>query len=205
VRRALRARPDAPDVELVVTGMGLRAAAAAAAHWAPRVRAVVVCGVAGGTGGGAGRGDVVVASRVIDGDGRELRGVVGMDVPGGVAGTVASLAEVRDDPAARAALLALGAVAVETEAAGWAPACAAAGVPLIVVRGVLDTPEEPLGAAAGLVAMGGTRPRAGALARLAVRPGAWPALLRLGREAADVERAAAAVAVRAASALRRPD
>jgi len=202
VRRVLRRRPEAAGrVEVVVTGMGLRASASAASEWAPRARAVVVCGVAGGTGGVARRGDVVVASRLVDGAGAELPAVVGAEVAGGMAATVASVGEVRDEPAARAALVALGAAAVETEAAGWAPACAAAGVPLVVIRGVLDTPEQPLGAAAGLVAMGARGPGAAALARLAVRPGAWPALMRLGRQAGEVERAAAEVAVRAAIAL----
>jgi hypothetical protein len=150
------------------------------------------------------RGDVVVASRVIDGGGCELPGVVGMEVIGALQGVVASVDRPVDDPAERAALLALGAEAVETEAAGWAPLCAAAGVPLVVVRGVLDTPAEPLGVAGELVKPGGRGPRAADVARLVLRPSTWRPLLRLGRTATVVERSTAEVALRAAAMLRAP-
>jgi nucleoside phosphorylase len=202
VRRARRRRPEAAGLEVVVTGMGPDAAAACAAEWAGRVRAVVVCGLAGGLGGAAGRGDVVVASRLLDRAGSDLPGVVGMDVVGALRGVVASVERPVDGVAERAALVAMGAVAVETEAAGWAQACAAAGVPLVIVRGVLDTPAEPLGAAAELVKPGARGPRAADLVGLALRPLAWRSLLRLGRTAGMVERRTAEVALRAAMALR---
>jgi len=205
VQRVLRKRSDAADVELVVTGMGRAAAEAAAAQWVSRVRAVVVCGLAGGLGGLALGGDVVVASRLIDGDGVELPGVAGMEVMGALQATVASVDVPLDDAAARAALLALGAAAVETEAAGWAAPCAAAGVPLVVVRAVLDTPARPLGMAVGLVRPGAKGPGLSELGRAAAQPASWPHLLRLGRGAAEAERRAAEVAVRAATALRPPD
>lgn len=204
MRRARLLRPEATGVEMVVTGMGPQAAASAAAHWVPLARAVVVCGLSGGLGGRAVRGDVVVASRVIDRSGAELPGVVGMEVMGALQGVVASVERPLDDPAERAALLALGAEAVETEAAGWAPLCAAAGVPLVVVRGVLDTPTEPLGVAGELVKPGGRGPHAADVARLVLQPGTWRPLLRLGRTATVVERSAAEVALRAAAALRGP-
>ena len=181
--------------------MGQQAAAAAASQWVERVRAVVVCGLAGGCGGIAHRGDVVVASRLIDRSGAPLPGVVGMEVIGALEGAVASVEEPVDDPAERAALLALGAEALETEAAGWASVCAPAGVPVVVVRGVLDTPDEPLGPMASMVRLGATGPSAGEVARAALRPGRWRELLRMGRLAAVVEGRAAEVAVRAAGTL----
>jgi adenosylhomocysteine nucleosidase len=201
VRRALRRRGDIAGIEVLVTGMGQQAAAAAAGA-VPRVSAVVVCGLAGGCGGLAHRGDVVVASRLIDAAGAVLPGVVGVDVIGTMALPVASVDRVVDDPADRAALLALGAEAVETEGAAWACAAARAGVPVAVVRGVLDTPEDPLGIAASLVRPGATAPAVRDTARLVLRPGAWPALLRLGRTAGATERRVAEAAVRVAEALR---
>lgn len=198
MRRALR---GAPGVRVVVTGMGQAAAARAAADWVPRVRAVVVCGVAGGTGGAAGAGDVVVASGLCVAPGAGVPGVTPVDVSGAVSGLVASVEAVADTPQARAELRAAGVVAVETEAAAWAAACVSHAVPLAVVRGVLDTPEEPLGAAAGLVAAGGRGPAVTAMASMAARPRDWPGLLRLGRRAADVERRAAEAAVSVARSL----
>jgi nucleoside phosphorylase len=197
VRRALG---GAAGVRVVVTGMGQAAAAAAAREWVPRVRAVVVCGVCGGTGGVARAGDVVVASGVWAG-GLVLPGVVAVELPGTVPGLVASVEAPVDSVRERAELLRAGVVAVETEAGGWAGACSAAGVPLAVVRGVLDTPEAPLGAAAGVVRAGERGPRVGAVAGLLVRPSAWGDLLRVGRAAGPVERRAAEAAVRAARAL----
>jgi nucleoside phosphorylase len=199
VRQALG---DAPGVQLAVSGMGQAAARAAAQKWVPLVRAVVVCGVAGGTGGAAGAGDVVVASGLYVGRGVSQEGVFALHVPGTVAGLVASVVSPVDSAAERAELGRAGVVAVETEAAGWAGACRSAGVPLVVVRGVLDTPEAPLGAAAGLVRQGARGTSAATLAPVVVRPGEWRALLRIGRAAAIAEQAAAAVAVRVALSLR---
>ena len=183
--------------------MGQVAAAAAAAMWVRRVSGVVVCGVAGGCGGAAGTGDVVVASGLVDGAGTALPGVAaGVEVPGTICGVIASVAVPVDSAAGRAALLAVGAVAVEMEAAAWAEECSARGVPLVVVRAVLDTPDVPLGALAGMVALGATGPSVAAVAREAARPGRWGELMRMGRIAAGCERLAAQAAVRAAEALR---
>jgi adenosylhomocysteine nucleosidase len=190
-------------VQVVVSGMGQEAAAAAAASWVRRVSGVVVCGLAGGCGGIAHRGDVVVASRLLDESGAELPGVIGMEVMGALQAPVASVSRPVDEPAQRAALLALGAEALETEAAAWASACAAAGVPLVVVRGVLDTPTEPLGVAAEMVPQGARGPRMSSVVGVAVRPGTWRGLMRMGRLATAVERRTAEVAVRAATALSR--
>jgi hypothetical protein len=185
---------DAPGVRVVVSGMGQAAARAAAAEWVPRVRAVVVCGVAGGTGGAARAGDVVVATGLHAGRGVEPPAVLRLEIPGALAGLVASVESPVDSAEERAALLADGVLAVETEAAGWALLCAAHQVPLVVVRGILDTPDAPLGIAATLVRDGDRRPSAGAIAPVVLRPGEWAALLRVGRAAAVAERRAAEVA-----------
>jgi nucleoside phosphorylase len=209
VRRRLGA---GGGVRVVTTGMGQQAAAgAAAAALGGGVTAVVVAGLAGGCDPALRAGTVVVATGLCDLGGRTLdappvdpaicAAVLAVAAPA-VAGTVASVDAVVDGPASRARLAATGALAIETEAAGWAAACLRAGVSLLVVRAVLDTPQRPLGAAAGLVRPGATAPSAWRLARLGAHPAAWGSLARLARVASGVEARAAAAAVAAAGALR---
>jgi adenosylhomocysteine nucleosidase len=199
----------------VTTGMGPAAAArAAAAELGKGVTAVVVAGLAGGCDPALATGTVVVATRLCDPTGNAIdappvdpavsAAVLATALPA-VAGTVASGDTVVDDPVAHARLAAAGALAVETEAAGWAPACLRAGVMMVVVRAVLDTPARPLGAAAGLVRTGGSTPSAWRLLRLGARPAAWRTLARLARVAPGVEARAAGAAVAAAGALRDGD
>jgi adenosylhomocysteine nucleosidase len=188
------------------------AAGAAAAQLDGRVVVVVVAGVAGGCHPTLETGTVVVAERLCDLAGHPLDAppppsrvvatVLGA-APPAVAGLVASGDAVVDDPAARARLAAAGVLAVETEAAGWAPACLRAGVPLVVVRAILDTPARPLGAAAGLVEPGGDRPSPRRLLGLAGRPAAWASLPRLARAAALAERRAACAVAAVLDGLQR--
>lgn len=201
MRRALRSAPA--GVEVAVTGMGQDAATAAARCWVGAVGAVVVCGVAGGLGGPAAAGEVVVATRVVDADGHDAGPVAAVEVPDGLHGVVASVASPLDSVAERERLLGAGAVVVEMEAAAWVRACHLAGVPVAVVRAVLDTPEQPLGASATLVRPGGTGPSAAGLVRTLARPGAWRDLARIGRRAGAAERRAAEAAVCAATQLGR--
>jgi nucleoside phosphorylase len=202
-------------VRVVTTGIGPAAAArAAAAELGEEVTVVVVAGLAGGCDPALATGTVVVATGLCDPGGRCLdaprlepavfAAVLAAAAPA-VAGTVASGDAVADDPAARARIAATGAIAVETEAAGWAPACLRAGVPLLVVRAVLDTPTRPLGAAASLVRQGATTPSAWRLLQLGARPAAWSTLARLARVASGVEARAASAAVAAADTLRKRD
>jgi 4-hydroxy-3-methylbut-2-en-1-yl diphosphate reductase len=199
-------------MRVLTTGMGCEAAAGAAATaLGGRMVAVVVAGVAGGCDPTLAVGTVVVATGLCDLSGRPLdappvdpevsAAVLAAAAPA-VAGTVASGDAVVDDAAGRARLAAAGALAVETEAAGWAPACLRAAVPLVVVRAVLDTPHRPLAAAAGLVRQGATAPSAWRLAWLGSRPAAWTTLAHLARAAPGVEARAAGAAVAAARALR---
>ncbi|MEA2671617.1 MAG: Phosphorylase superfamily [Chloroflexota bacterium] len=202
-------------MRVLTTGMGQDAAAGAAvAALDVGVTAVVVAGVAGGCGPTLAVGTVVVATGLCDLGGRPLDAppvdpaicaAVLAATPPAVAGTVASVDAVVDDPAARARLAASGALAIETEAAGWAAACLRAGVPLLVVRAVLDTPQWPLGDAGVLVRPGATAPSAWRLARLGAHPSAWGMLARLAGVASGVEARAAAAAVAAAAALRDRD
>jgi adenosylhomocysteine nucleosidase len=199
-------------VRVVTTGIGPAAAArAAAAELDEEVTVVVVAGLAGGCDPALETGTVVVATGLCDPSGRLLdaprvepavfAAVLAAAAPA-VAGTVASGDAVADDPAARARIASTGAIAVETEAAGWAPACLRTGVPLLVVRAVLDTPTQPLGAAASLVRQGATTPSAWRLLQLGARPATWSTLARLARVASGVEARAATAAVAVAGALR---
>lgn len=199
-------------VRVLTTGMGPEAAArAAAAALAGGTTAVVVAGVGGGCDPALAAGTVVVATALCDLGGRALdapdvapavcAAVLAAAAPA-VAGMVASGGAVVDDPAARTRLAAAGALAVETEAAGWAPACLRAGVRLVVVRAVLDTPGRPLGAATGLVRQGATGPAPWRVVRLGTRPASWRTVARLARVAPGIEARAAEAAVAAAAALR---
>lgn len=187
----------------------------AAARWAAKVlvdgvTAVVVAGVAGGCDPAVVPGTVVVAAALCDLEGRPIEsppppaGVTAAvlhSVPRAAEGTVASGGDVVDDPAWRGRLATVGALAVETEAAGWAPACRRAGIALVVVRAVLDTPARPLGAVADLLAPGEDAPPPRRLIRLLARPSSWTALPRLARDSVRAERGAAIAALSAAAAL----
>ena len=165
--------------------------------------AVVVAGVAGGCDPALAAGTVVLATSLCDCAGAPLEAPLARPpVAGATLGTVASCDALVDDAGTRTRLAAAGVLAVETEAAGWAAACARTGVPLVVVRAIVDTPEHPLGAAAALVRAGEKGPAARRLARLLVRPAAWGTLARLARQAPRAESRAATAAVAAAVALR---
>lgn len=202
MRRALRAAGVA-DVGVVVTGMGLEAARVAAQACVPQAGAVVVCGLAGALGSELQVGDVVVATGLVDASGNHIGPVALRGVAGARRGVVASVASPVDGAGERAALRAHGAIAVETEAAGWVPVCASHGAALLVVRAVVDTPAEPLGPAARLIPPGGSRPSWARLAAVAVQPWAWAGLLRLARVAARAERSAARAAVAVARDLKQ--
>jgi nucleoside phosphorylase len=203
---------------VLVTGAGPAAAAVAAESALSRpLGAVIVAGV-GGACSTLAPGTVVVATRLLDLDGAELAGEEAMGdsdtigtimaavrraVPDATSGGIASGADVIDNAQDRARLAGYGALAVETEAAGWVDACRRAAVPLVVIRGVVDSPERPLGPAAHLVRPGGSRPAPGAVIRLLLRPRNWRPLTRLARDASRAESAMAGAVAAAASALLR--
>jgi hopanoid-associated phosphorylase len=153
--------------------------------------ALVSFGVAGGLDTALVPGDLVIPRAVALPDGnlvvtdeswRRLaaRGLKASD--GVLAGSDAPLT----DPAEKKALRARSAaVAVDMESHGVAMAARAAGVPLLVVRAVLDTADEvvPPVAMAGMATDGGTRPLAVALGLL-MAPTQFGDLMRLARASA---------------------
>ncbi|HEY6596657.1 MAG TPA: 4-hydroxy-3-methylbut-2-enyl diphosphate reductase [Asanoa sp.] len=128
------------------SGMGPRRSGVSAAGLAGR--AVLVAGVGGGLGPEVRPGDVVVASEVRRPDGPPVScpsapllagqlGRLGLTVH---VGPVASRPGVVDG-AARRALAATGALAVDTESGWLAPSC---GEPFAVVRAIADADDKPL-------------------------------------------------------------
>jgi hypothetical protein len=91
--------------------------------------------------------------------------------------------------AAKAALGATGALAVEMESGALAAAARARGIPFAALRVVLDAAGEALPAFTGVIdeATGELR-AARALAAIALRPRLWPAAARLSRRQRIVAR-----------------
>ena len=149
----------APDAWVVRTGAGpLRSSCSAsriiAAAGTDDVRtphAVAIAGVAGGLDRNLPAGTLVVADKVIDETGRVaallpsaplIAAELNARGQRAVTGTVASARAVVEGARERAALAALGAVAVDTESA-WLVS-APWGVPTAVIRVIVDTPDREL-------------------------------------------------------------
>ena len=217
--RCLRSFPGGgPPRAVACYGPGpAAAAAAAAALLAQGCGALASCGVAGGLDPGLRAGDVVVAETVAATDGslvttdpiwRQallscLREKGGHRCVGGrLAGLDQPLMTVVEKAACARHLTAC---AVDMESTAVGRAAAAAGVPFLVVRVVLDAADRPIPAwlAATLDERGRPQPHR-LLAGVARHPGDLPALLRL---AGDERRALAAlrgVALDAGPHLARP-
>lgn len=177
--------------------------------------AVVVAGIAGAT-TPVSPGTVVVATRLVTLDGDLLAeatslapkdrleavvAAVRAAVPKTVAGPVATGPRVVDDPRSRDVLARCEAVAIETEALGWVDACCRIGIPLVVVRAIVDTPHRRLGALADTFRPGADRASWSTVARLAANPIHWPALRRLAGDTRRAETALGAAVVAATGAL----
>jgi len=150
--RAVRARAH-PEVEVRRTGIGRRRAERAARTTAagPHAAGIAIAGIAGGLAPSARPGDVVVASELVDGDGRTARPLPAAPLVAAAlrrdgltvhVGPVVS-AERPVVGAAREQLARRSrALAVDMESA-WL-AAAAGDLPLAVVRTVADTGSHPL-------------------------------------------------------------
>jgi adenosylhomocysteine nucleosidase len=184
------------DVEIA---MGSAAAGAARRLLERGAGCLVAFGIAGGLAPTLRPGALVVPDAVGEGartlplDGAQVRGRLGAP-----AGTLLSVAAPLADPRAKADAAARGFVAVDMESFAVASAAAAAGVPCVVVRAIADPADRRLPRLASVAVGrdGRLRPFAIAVA-LASRPGEWPLVLQLARDA----RAAEASLGRAAAAL----
>ncbi len=185
-------------VPVVVGGGAAAGAASAAAGLAPRVRALISFGLAGGLDPALQAGMLVVPARVVDGGeswdtdaglNAALGGGTGHVLLGGGT-TLATLAQKR-------AAWAAGADAVDLESAAVAREARRHGLPFAALRAICDPAGRPLPRAA-LVALN-TRGRIGLLRVLAAvlaSPREVPALIGLAR---DAGRARAALVARVAA------
>jgi adenosylhomocysteine nucleosidase len=189
-----------PAVSTGVLGIGTARARASTERLVREVSAsrVLVIGVAGGIGPTTAIGDLVVPEVVLDG----ASGVARRPAPvPGVRGrgTLHTSDELVVEPAAVAALVERGVVALDMETAAVAEVCERHGIPWSVLRGISDHADaEPVDPAVlGLTGPEGEA-RPAAVARYVARhPGRIPQLSRLARGLRAATRASADAAVQA--------
>ena len=183
------------EVSVVKTGVGVTRAAAAVGALGDlcAYSLIVSAGCAGGLDGALQAGDLVLAT-VVSGDGtldalptdavrradaRQIADAVGIRT---IEGPIVCSATVLTTVAEKRAAAARGAVAVEMEGGPIADAAAAAGIPFLSVRTVLDCAEHAVAIPPALMnpASGAVRPLA-AVAYLATHPRAIGELRALQR------------------------
>jgi adenosylhomocysteine nucleosidase len=165
---------------------------------------VLVIGIAGGIGSSVALGDLIVPELVVDlASGSEHRPARLGDVPS--RGTLATAAEVLEDPAAIRALEERGVVAIDMETAAIASVCEARGCPWSVFRAISDRAGDGSVDPAVLDLAGPDGgPDLPALARfLLLQPWRIPELVRLARGMRRAAEVAAAAAVGALQGLDR--
>ncbi|MGE3933159.1 MAG: hypothetical protein AB7F67_07900 [Rhodospirillaceae bacterium] len=179
-----------------------RAASAAADLVARNARALLSFGVAAGLDPSLRPGTIVVATAVVTATGRFETDTAWAErmrtAAAGIApvrgGIIYGSETILAGPSAKRSLHErYNAVAADMES--HAVAAAAAGLPFLAVRVVLDAADQaiPAAAAAGMAPDGGTRPGA-VIAALLQRPQDLPALIALGRANAKAMRVLAALA-----------
>jgi adenosylhomocysteine nucleosidase len=198
--RAFTRRWRGGGVETGVLGIGTAAARRSTERLLAEHRParVLVIGVAGGIGPTTAIGDLVVPASVLDAASGTVH--VPAPVPGHPAnGTLHTSDELVVDPAAIAALVSRGVVALDMETAAVAAVCEAAGVPWSVLRGISDHADAELIDPAILRLMDPTgSPRPAAVARYVLaHPGRIPHLVRLGKGLGAAAKASAEAAVAA--------
>lgn len=159
---------------LVRLGLGPARAAEgtrwALAHFHPR--RVYHLGVAGGLQPGLAPGSLVVGAELVAGNGPTIRAATDFLPRGATVGRIATVESPVFAPEAKASFHErTGAVAVDMESHAVASACAAAGVPLEVIRAIADPVDHPLRPEFfKIMSPDGVMPMAPALALLARRP-----------------------------------
>ncbi|HXO18567.1 MAG TPA: hypothetical protein VOA87_01450 [Thermoanaerobaculia bacterium] len=196
--RLVRGRLAGVPVAVAATGDGPRAAArglsALLAALRPAPPAIFVLGVAGGLSPGLAAGDLLAAERVLDGDGdapppdaawlaRAL--ATGRAQRGTAVSADRILVGRREKEKLVRSLGTVSAAIVDLESAAYGRAAAAAGIPYLVLRAVLDRADEdlPLDFNRCRTAAGGVSD-ARVVGRALLRPRVLPALLDLDRRLA---------------------
>jgi adenosylhomocysteine nucleosidase len=184
------------DVALAATGDGARNAreGVAALLGASGARALIVIGVSGALSPELATADLVVASRVIDEEGRaraaDVEAVAAATrATGGRAAAIMSARRIADsvEEKRRLAQQAGGGLAVvDLESASYVAAADAAGIPWLVLRAVSDTAGEALPPLLNRsLDAGGAVSRGRVLRGLLGDPGALPVLLMLRKRVAE--------------------
>ncbi len=192
-----------PGALVAATGDGPRNAARAAADLCAshRPSLLIGAGVAGALTADLVLGDLVVAHRLVDGEGETplphsvLAGRASAK-PGALAGTLLTVDRplvAVSEKAAWAARVGPHPLAVDMESAAWARVASARGIPFLIIRAVSDTAGEELPGYLSecMDEEGGIRRSAVALAALA-RPASIPALLSMRRRVRDASQRLAA-------------
>jgi adenosylhomocysteine nucleosidase len=190
------------DCEIVaaLTGMGMRAGAAAAAKILEVASPdhLVVVGIAGGIGGSVAVGDLVVPERVLNletGESFEPTPLGDQRARGVLASSDALLESPRD----AAELAARGVVAIDMETAAIAAVCRKRGCPWSVFRTISDRADDGTTDAAvlGLANPDGSPNPAAVIRFVLTRPWRVPQLVRLAKGSNAATRAAADAVVAA--------
>ncbi|MEA2627179.1 MAG: adenosylhomocysteine nucleosidase [Candidatus Binatota bacterium] len=158
IRRAGRIRPP----RVLVTGMGEKAAREGVERVEPPPAVVVISGCAGALDESLGPGDVVVASEIVDREGRALSSATGLidaylaaSASAGVTartGRLLTSGAVLEPGEKQRLGKQTGALAVDMETAAIAAWAEASGVPFVAIRAILDSVARPVadfGAAIG--------------------------------------------------------
>jgi adenosylhomocysteine nucleosidase len=196
-----RGRVDNVDVVASTTGIGTRAAAAAANRIldAGDVDLLIVVGIAGGVGDAVAIGEVIIPEVVIDGPtGSRFQPAPLSDGPA-PKGALETSDEFIVDAERLARLGDRGVIAVDMETSAIAEVCERRGCAWSVVRAISDRAgDTPVDAAVlGLAKPDGSPNVPAALRYVLTHPSRIPALMTLARDATRAANAAAATALRA--------
>jgi nucleoside phosphorylase len=191
-----RGRLGGQEIALGATGDGARNARAgvAALLAGSGARALVVIGVSGALSPELASADLIVASRVIDEEGRACAADAEqvdatLRATGGRAAAVLSarrIADSADEKRRLAKQAGAGLAVVDLESSSYVAAAVEAAIPWVVLRAVSDTAGEALPALLNRsLDAGGAVSRGRVLRGLLGDPGALPALLALRKRVAD--------------------
>ena len=191
-----RGRLGGHDVALAATGDGARNAreGVAALLDSSGARALVVIGVSGALSPELATADLVVATRVVDAEGRAHEAdaeaaTAAAHATGARAAVIMSARRIADSVAEKRRLAQQaggGLAVVDLESASYVAAADGAGIPWIVLRAVSDTAGEALPALLNRsLDAGGAVSRGRVLRGLLGDPGALPLLLTLRKRVAE--------------------
>jgi adenosylhomocysteine nucleosidase len=207
IRGAVRAVTLGDGTLLVLSGVGLSAAAAGARLLAAAgARALISWGVAGGLDPGLTAGTLVLPREIISPDNlsfatatdwrEHVRSAIGAQYAVCTGSLLSSRAPLGSVAAKARAFRETAAVAVDMESSAVAEVAAAQRIPFLAVRAIVDGAADEIPRAALMAATAGTATlRIGRLlAALARAPGELPALIRLAGGYGSARRALSAVA-----------